>query len=306
MPARSELKAAVGKWIEVEGLPPSIVKNLDTVVTWVDLCAPRNAREGNLLLGCKELLVVFYSLDDCERLDCLEYFDACSKILLREPYGGEDPLLSTYASVIAEIEELAVSQGYDTSYYRAGRLHLIDEYRWRLNVRTSSDPQTISEQEYLQRRRITIYTQQWVDLWDIIEGTCLSPEMRKSPEVEAALEHMIEWQLLQNDLVSLERDNRVGELNLVQLVNQLDEDLDSEVDDSDEYAVGKLRVAKMRDDAYRRLKAALETLRAGAEERMLVPVRYCEILEQCLHGTIINYQENLRRYDIDPSLLQMG
>lgn len=103
---------------------------------------------------------------------------------------------------------------------------------------------------------------------------------------------MVDWQFLQNDLVSVERDIRKGEPNIVTLLRHqegcgLDE--------------AKRVVVAMRDSCRSRLDDALERLRkwAGEAPRLL---RYAEILDDCLRGTIDNYRENLVRYEIDETL----
>lgn len=283
-PTRSRLRAELESWVKSRNLSP-VEKNLSTVVTWVDLCSPESTTAENRFLASKELLVVFFSLDDFDDLDYEAYFDACEAILEGAEAPASEPVLQAYAEVIAEIE----ARGHDTSHYREGRRRLIEQYRWRNRARNEGVP---TQSEYLRRRRITIYTQQWIDMWELLEGCILSPVTRASEELRGAVAQMVDWQLLQNDLVSLRRDTTRGEVNIVTLLR-------------DRNGIGleeaKQEIAEQRDQLQIELERSLTRLR---DEAQTVPARYVDILDRCLQGTIENYRENLSRYDRDESLFR--
>jgi len=276
----------LSSWVAMHGLS-RLVANIETVVTWVYLCAPTNAEPANRLLASKDLLVVFFSLDDIEGEDYGRYYDACVAVLADDAdQATDDPLVDAYAEVVAEIED----RGLDTDSYRRGRLDLIEEYRWRNRVRRKEKPR---EEEYLCRRRVTIYTRQWIDMWELLEGCCLSPEARKLAVVRDAVAKMVEWQLLQNDLVSLRRDCRLQEVNLVSILCE---------QHGMPLEIAKQDVAARRDRARHELDDALAYLRRETLARPSLPLRYLEILEQCLRGTVENYRQNLVRYELDETI----
>ncbi|MEX1367027.1 MAG: hypothetical protein AB1Z98_28120 [Nannocystaceae bacterium] len=288
---REQLKSELESWVDKFGIRPFVEKNIRTVATWVDLCSPHGASADNRLLASKELLVVFYSLDDFEGEDWEAYYDDCLRILMRYELRSKsryERLLVAYAHTIAEME----SRGHDTFYYRRGRIDLISEYRWKRN---SPRRGSLTRAEHLDRRRVTIYTQQWTDMWEILEAAHLTHDARRSLLVRDALESMILWQIFQNELCSRTRDRESGESNLVDITHN----------DTKRAAntVGANTVWDSRDKARSRLNLALQRLRVEAIENSLVPVRYVEILEDCLQGTVENYGQNLERYDLDRSLL---
>lgn len=283
---REQLTASIDAWIEARRLH-ALGGNVKTVTTWIDRCAPRSATLEQLVLAGRDLLVVFYSLDDCPDDECDAYYDACERILRTGELGRpHDSRLEAYRDTLAELSGL----GGDASHYRRGRADLIAHYRWRAACRRQGLSPSLSE--YLEHRRVTIYLRQWIDAWELLEDCRLDATERSAPAVRTAVAAMVEWQLLQNDLVSVERDVRKGEPNIVALVQRRD---------GSDLVAAKRAVAQLRDASRIELDRALASLDAWAGSQVRRR-RYFAIFDDCLHGTIGNYRENLVRYEHDETL----
>jgi hypothetical protein len=276
------LHSVFRQWAAENEILDVIQANTKMVATWVDLCAPIGTSLENQLLACRDLCIVFFALDDYEGADHVELFAQCRRVLDGHPVEKDHPLLQAYASTIEAIE----ARGLDMSYYKQRRSDLIEHYTWRNQARDPQNKQAPTFDEYLRRRRITIYTRQWIDLWEILEACCLSGEERESDVLRTALDEVVDWQIYENELVSVSRDIARGELNLVCILR-------------DEQGLSLTEAAKRVSSLHSDIGARFEHLLArlhSASPKSKGFHRYVEILDRCYHGAIEINEVALGRY----------
>jgi hypothetical protein len=280
--SRERLEADLHVWARALNIHEYMSADAKAFAAWVDLCAPVRASHENRLLACKDLSVVLFTLDDYEGDDYLDLFAACEAALdLAPPASGPQwqPLVRAYSAVVREVE----AKGFDTSQYKAWRRALLREYRQRNRVRQAGE--TLDSGAHLERRRTTVYTRQWINLWEILEGCPLSSEDRSSALTIELLEQMVEWQVLENELVSVDRDLARGEQNLIAIISR-------ERSMSLQSAAGM--VTEAHGAATRRLEALLRDFRDSFSSQR--QQGYADILERCYRGAIEINQVRLARY----------
>jgi hypothetical protein len=280
--SRERLEADLHGWARGLNIHEYTSADAKAVAAWVDLCAPVRSNHENRLLACKDLSAVLFTLDDYEGDDYLDLFAACEAALdLTPPASGLQwqPLVTAYSAVVREVE----ARGFDTSQYKAWRRALLREYRQRNRLRQAGE--TLDSGAHLERRRTTVYTRQWINLWEILEGCPLSSEDRSSALTIELLEQMVEWQVLENELVSVDRDLARGEQNLIAIISR-------ERSMSLQSAAGM--VTETHGAATRRLEALLRDFRDSFSSQQ--QQGYADILERCYRGAVEINQVRLARY----------
>ncbi|MCA9698780.1 MAG: hypothetical protein KC431_14745 [Myxococcales bacterium] len=276
---RDTLYGLFTNWAKQAEILDLIEDNVKMVVTWVDLCAPPGSSMESRKLACMDLCVVFFALDDYTGPDCEDLFARCHRILSGDLGAIGSPLTKAYAEVIHSLTML----GEDMSEYLQLRHALIERYSWRNQARKKSPPPTYAE--YLECRRTTIYTRQWLGVWEILEHCMLTQQERSSAPIRTMLMDIVDWQIYENEIVSIQRDSVRGELNLVVLfMNEQHIDINA--------AAGQIEA--LQNQIGGRFEQALRELGTSADNTRLR--RFQQILDRCYHGAIEINNVALGRY----------
>jgi hypothetical protein len=282
----AELREAFATWAAKREILPALQSNLDVVAAWVDLCAPAGASLANRLLVCRDLGVVFFALDDYSGDDSADFFRQCRNILDGNDAPRDETFLRAYAETVREIE----TRSQAGERYLQGRRELIEAYLWRDAWKRGEHKSRLpSRSEYLERRRTTIFTRQWIDVWEIVEGCTLSRPERELQPLRDATSVLVDWQIFENEVVSLERDLASGDLNLISLMRD---------EDGVSLLAAKQKVSTERDVLGVQFEDSLQHLRASASASQNLQ-RYLQILESSFRGAIAIYGIELGRYTVE-------
>ncbi len=275
-----DILAAVDGWLRSHGLPAELHQAARGAARWLQHCAPADGSRHSKIMVCKDLTLWLSSIDDhdCNKSGQEQFFADCLRILDRGHGGRPDEpsgSLRAYGEIIRDVQAISG----DTSRYLSGRkryIHCIAA-RNRRDHRFSFD-------EYLGLRRTTIFVDQWMELFAILEGFQLTEEDRLSPGLQRAAESAIDSSVFLNEVYSVDRDKGFVP-NLVHLRQR-------ERGCSRGEAVAE--VNQMYDDAVRRYAAAAQDLRSRPlPDRVL---RYLDYLDHTIRGSRSAYRDNQSRY----------
>lgn len=281
--SKDRIPPSLEKWISQFNLKEIFAPNIYTVTTWTKNCSPVAASEENRAIACMDILLWLFYLDDYEKHDYDSFFNQCLAILDgRLPDDDMPQLFHAFYDVILRV----ASKGRSIEYFVKGRRQDIECYRWRNNLRQSK--KTVTFDEYLSRRKTTIYITQWMDLWMILEDFCLLPDERNGGVIPVAAEMVISWHIFQNELVSVERDKISGDPNLVLLYK-------CEKKCSLKEAIE--HIEQLRDRAIVGFANLYNSIRSKPTSVSQQCYKYLDLLNICLVGGVNNYGDNFRRYN---------
>lgn len=218
------------EWMRSFELEEIVAPVLRTAVTWARLCPP-NTSVDNFAIGCMDLTLWLFYLDDCLKEDYNIMFEKCSKILDGyQPTSDDAKLFHAYADIIKRVAE----HGYDMQHYLQERKKCL-VYRVELakqRLHGSNNENKFTYDEYFEIRLVTIAIVYWMTLWEILGDFYLSPSEREMPEVKRALRALSLAYSLDNDLHSLVRDIEQKTPNLIILhMEKYGKDIVSSVQD---------------------------------------------------------------------------
>lgn len=281
--SKDRIPPSLEEWIAQFNLKEIFAPNIYTVTTWTKNCSPVDASEENRAIACMDILLWLFYLDDYSPCDYDSFFNQCLAILDGSIPGHDMPqLLHAFYDVILRI----ASKEKNIEHFVEGRRQDIECYRWRNNLRQSKAPVTFDE--YLNRRKTTIYITQWMELWMILEDFCLLPGERINGVIPVAVEMVISWHVFQNELVSVERDRASGDPNLV-LLSRCEKNCS--LKESIEY------VEQLRDRAMVGFAKLYNSILSNPASVSQQCHKYLDLLNVCLVGGVSNYGDNFRRYN---------
>ncbi|MFD3945271.1 terpene synthase family protein [Streptomyces sp. NPDC058579] len=206
---RDRIPGEFNRWVRHFGIQEEIAPILYTVATWVKHCSWPAASEEQRALACMDLAVSFFYLDDYQHEDYPELFSEFRRNLTGEQARSTRPIVHAHADLIRRLRESRQSM----EKFIELRGQLLDEYLLRNSVMRGTASADFDR--YWQCRLVTIYVQQWMELWFLIWDFPLAPEEHSSPLLHSAMQSATVFYFLGNDLYSYKRDAAKGEPNLV-------------------------------------------------------------------------------------------
>jgi hypothetical protein len=265
-------------WIRKFGnLKEQISHVLYTSLMWTRWCSPKESTNEQRCIAGADLAMFFFAIDDELGEDRMLLYDDVQELL----DGTNSRPTSEYFRGAENILRRMGDFGLPLDRYINSRKNLLAKYRLR---HTLSKGGQISFSDYLEIRKVTIYIDQWLDMWEILGDFYLgTDELERLSNLKRKL---VLWHVLKNDLVSVERDRDANTPNLVYLYEA-------------QHGIGH-------DEAYVRLEeqssAAIETFREELDNLRREQLNekleiYMNLLQVCYEGGVRNYyHENPKRY----------
>lgn len=258
----------VRAWAEAQRLGALWSPLVHTVTTWIASAAPAHATVEQRLLACLDLGTCFFLLDDATD-DARARHDDLEHVASGGSPVAHRPLQAAFAALFARL-----SSWGSLAHYLALRVEFARALRVRERIRSGA---AIDLEGYLALREITIYFGPWLSTWQLLDGCELSPRERAA--VAPAFAPANRWQVLENERLSVARDQVAGTPNLIAM-------LAAQRGDSLATASAEVRTWADADlDAY---TAAVLALRKGP---LTTPVAsYLTLLEAGVDGAIHHYK----------------
>lgn len=244
---------------------------------WTRWCSPRGSTDEQKCIASADLAMFFFAIDDELGEERMQLYDDVQRLL-----DGRNPRpTSEYFRGAENILGRIGDIGLPLDRYINSRKDLLEKYRLRHAL---SKGGTISFSDYLEIREVTIYIDQWLDMWEILGDFYLgADELERLSNLKRKL---VLWHVLKNDLVSVERDRDASIPNLVRLY---------EVQHGVSRDQACVRLEQQASEALEAFEAELNSFRAQQLNRRLDA--YIDLLQICYEGGVRNYcHENPKRY----------
>ena len=196
-------------WIgQFGGLREQISPVLYTSLMWVRWCSPLECTDAQRCIAGADLALFFFSIDDASGRGRLRLYTDVQELLDGRNPRPDSDFFRGAEDILNRMREF----GLPLDRYIESRKELLAQYRTRLAL---GNGETISFTDYLNVRKVTIYIDQWLDMWEVLGDFMLDEgELERVSKLKDAL---VLWHVLKNDLVSVERDRKAGIPNLVSL-----------------------------------------------------------------------------------------
>lgn len=262
------MREQVAAWVEAHRIAEPWSPILHTVTSWIASAAPARATVEQRLLACLDLGTCFFLLDDATE-DARARYDDLEHVASGGTPVGSRPLQAAFAALFARL-----STWGSLAHYLSLRVEFARALRVRARIRCGAE---IDLEGYLALREITIYFAPWLSTWQLLDGCELSPRERAA--VAPAFTPANRWQVLENERLSVARDQASGTPNLIAM-------LAAQRGGSLAEAIAEVRTWADADlDAY---TAAVLALRKGP---LTSPVAsYLTLLEAGVDGAIHHYE----------------
>jgi len=276
---KDRMPQPLNDWIKALNLEEEFAYILYTATTWTKHCAFDTTTDSNRAIATLDLALWLFFLDDYEHASYDLFFDRCGLILDRKP----DPEPNTKILLaLRDVIDRVTAMDKPMDRFIEDRHRLIQCYRTRNAVRKG---RPISFDEYFAIRLTTVYVDHWIGIWEILDNFYLTQEERDHPDIQELVLHLKTWHILENEIESLDRDERDGTPNLVKIAM-------TETKRSKAVCVKELRAT--RDEAA--LKFAQISDRFSSEEHEKHMCKYVDFLRISMWGGTGNYEDNQGRY----------
>lgn len=199
--------AQVRAWVDNQRLTELWAPLVDTTTAWIASAAPASASTEQRMLACLDLGTCFFLLDDATD-DARARYDDLEHVASGGSPVDHRPLQAAFASLFARLATWGSLASYLTL-----RVEFARALRVRERIRTGA---AIDIEGYLALREITIYFAPWLSIWQLLEGFELS--LRERAAVAPAFTPANRWQVLENERLSVARDQAAGIPNLIAMM----------------------------------------------------------------------------------------
>jgi Terpene synthase family 2, C-terminal metal binding len=262
-------------WVRDFGLERLLQPIVYTAIAWTASCSPAQASMDARAVACMDVSLCCFFLGDYQGDDVEQLYDYVDRMLDGHVLEATaPPLYRSYNDILRRV----ASRGLPLDRYRESRKKLLRCYRHRHEL--SAGRATTTFDEYAALRMTTIYVDQWLNMWEVVDGFYLPAEEHNLQVLDRARSSMIRWHVYENELASIDRDARDHVPNLVPL-------LALERGIAPEQAANEIQ--DLADQEQRSFAQACSELYESAPSPHLV--RYANLLEACYHGGLENYQQ---------------
>lgn len=209
-PDAADTAARFDAWAARLELTATLAKLRGVVLPWVARCAPEGTSADDHCLAAADLALFIFYLDDLDGPDEPLRFADAERILAGEiPSPDASPLCHGWRDLLAQVS----TRGLSIERYLTDRQTALAAWRTRNAARRSGV--TWRLEDWLTLRSTTIFMRQWMSLWELLTGRVVSDAMRARPAFERAVRATCRWQVLANEVASVDRDRATGETNAV-------------------------------------------------------------------------------------------
>lgn len=205
----SRVPPGLAAWIRAHHLEEAWTPVLHTTTAWIASAAPPWATPAQRAVVAMDLGTCFFLLDDAADHDALARHDDLARVAAGCAPDRRRPLQPAFADLFARLAAL----GGPLDHYLALRREFAAALRRRHALRTGGA--SLDVEGYLALREITIYYGPWLSVWELLGGFVLSPAQRAL--VAPAFVLANRWQVLENERMSVARDQRTGTPNVIAL-----------------------------------------------------------------------------------------